>query len=93
MSLTIFVAVAATAATVTHLLLRSFWMAVTLSAVITSLSFFLYDVTLRSPVDPFANLASVFAGVYGAGISGVLGVIIRPCYGAGATSLTVSSGI
>ena len=70
----IFVAAAASTSVVAHLLLRSFWIAVSASAVAASLMFFRYAADTS---DPFSHLGAVFAGVYAAGISAVVGAAIR----------------
>jgi len=70
----IFVAGVAAASVVAHLLIRSFWMAVSASAVTTSLMFFRYA---TATTDPFNQLAAVFAGLYAAGVSAVIGAAIR----------------
>ena len=69
----IFVAAAAVTSVVAHLLRRSFWIAVSASAVATSLMFFRYA---SDTPDPFNQLAAVFAGIYAAGISAVIGAAI-----------------
>jgi|SRR5262245_347131 len=75
MSAMIFVAVGCcrSIATLMHLLFRSFWAAVTASAVTSAWVVLFSASTHRGAVDPFDNLASVFAGVYGAAISTVVG--------------------
>ena len=73
----IFLTVSATRAVVAHLLLRTFWFAVAVSALIVSGIFFSYVTSRGGPVEPFDNLAAIFAGIYGGGISSVVGVAVR----------------
>ena len=70
----IFVAAAAATSVVAHLLLRSFWIAVSVSAVAVTLMFVRYAADTS---DPFSQLGVVFAGIYAAGISLGIGAAIR----------------